>query len=77
MRNNTPHSRALLKPKRAAEIIDSSVRKVYYLAEAGELEMVRDGRAAFVVAESLDAYVARLRAKAAAARSERHEQVTA
>ena len=44
-------TKKLYKPKRAAAIIDSSVRQVYYLEERGEIEMVRDGRAAFVVAE--------------------------
>jgi len=63
----------LLKPKRAADEIGRSIRYIYYLEERGEIEMVRDGRAASVVAESLDAYVERLRAKAAAARSNAKE----
>jgi hypothetical protein len=54
----------LLKPKQAADEIGRSVRYIYYLEERGELEMVRDGRAASVVAESLDAYVERLRKRA-------------
>lgn len=64
-----PVVRKLLKLKRAAQIIDRSIRYIYCLEERGEIEIVRDGRAAYVVADSLDAYVARLRAKAAAARA--------
>jgi hypothetical protein len=59
----------LLKPKRAAQIIDRSIRYIYCLEQRGEIEMVRDGRAAYVVADSLDAYVARPRVKATAARA--------
>ena len=63
-------ARKLLKPKRAAGMIDRSIRYIYYLEERGEIEIVRDGRAAYVVAESLDAYIDRLRAKAAAKEKE-------
>jgi hypothetical protein len=63
-------ARKLLKPKTAAEIIDRSLRYVYYLGERGEIEIVHDGRAASVVAESLDAYIVRLREKAAAAKEQ-------
>jgi hypothetical protein len=70
--------RKLYKPKRAAAILDCSLRYVYYLEERGDLEFVRDGRSAFVVADSLDAYVARLRAEAAAARAkDKHEHAPA
>lgn len=38
--------------------------KVYELIEAGEIETVRIGRRRLVVAESIDAYVERLRTAA-------------
>ena len=59
-------ARKLLKPKRAAEMIDRSLRYIYYLEQRGEIEIVRDGRAAYVVAESLTGYIDRLRKAAAA-----------
>jgi len=62
--------RKLLKPRRAAEALDCSVRYVYGLGDRGELEFVHEGRSTFVVAESLDKYVERLREKAAAVRTE-------
>ena len=58
--------RLLVKPKRASQALDCSLRYLYYLEERGEVEFVRDGRAVFVVVDSLIAYVARLREKAAA-----------
>ena len=61
--------RWLLKAKRVATMLDCSLRHVYDLADRGELEFVRDGRAAYVVAESLDADVSKLRQRAAAARA--------
>lgn len=69
-RGGPPPMRKLIKPKRAAAIIDRSLRYIYYLEERGEIEFVRDGKAASVVAESLDRYIERLRERAARKREE-------
>ena len=58
-----------LKPKRTAAILVCSLRHVYDLGERGELEFIHDGRAAFIVADSVDGHIARMRQKAAAART--------
>ena len=67
----------LHKKAQTARRLNISLRQVTVLADRGELELVRDGHAAFVLVASEDAYVERLRAKV---RREEHllaEQVTA
>lgn len=67
--------RLLYKPKKAAAKLDTSVRTIYGLAGRGELELVHEGRGSFITAISIDAYIARLRDKAAARWRERNASV--
>lgn len=74
MRTRELEVRKLIKVKRAAVILDCSIRHVYNLEERGELEFVRDNRSVWVVADSVDRRVDRLRAKAAAAKAGKNKE---
>jgi hypothetical protein len=59
----------LLDKRQAARLLgDITVREVENRVSDGDLEQVKLGRRALIVAESLDRYVARLRREAAARR---------
>jgi len=55
----------LLAPERAAERLDIGRTKVFELIATGELESVRIGRARRIPLAALEAYVDRLRTRAA------------
>jgi excisionase family DNA binding protein len=57
----------LYRPKEAALVLGISRDKLYDLIRAGRITSVKDGRARFVTADALAAYVVRLEAEAAEA----------
>jgi len=57
----------LYRPKEAASVLGISRDKLYDLIRAGRLNSVKDGRARFITADALAAYVVRLEAEAAEA----------
>jgi excisionase family DNA binding protein len=57
----------LYRPKEAASILGISRDKLYDLIRAGRISSVKDGRARFVTADALAAYVSQLEAEAAEA----------
>jgi excisionase family DNA binding protein len=57
----------LYRPKEAAAVLDISRDKLYDLIRAGRIASVKDGRARFITADALSAYVALLEAEAAEA----------
>lgn len=54
----------LYRPKEAAAVLDISRDKLYDLMRAGRITSVKDGRARFITAEALNAYVGLLEAEA-------------
>jgi hypothetical protein len=61
-------------PRARAELGNIWQHEMWELFGEGELETVSIGRRRFVVVESLDAYIARLRARAAERREGRPQQ---
>jgi excisionase family DNA binding protein len=57
----------LYRPKEAAAVLGMSRDKLYDLIRAGRIASVKDGRARFITANALTAYVAQLEAEAAEA----------
>lgn len=57
----------LYRPKEAATVLGISRDKLYDLIRAGRINSVKDGRARFITADALAAYVVRLEAEAAEA----------
>lgn len=57
----------LYRPKEAASVLGISRDKLYDLMRAGRINSVKDGRARFITAGALAAYVDRLEAEAAEA----------
>jgi len=57
----------LYRPKQAAKVLDISRDKLYDLIRAGRITSVKDGRARFITADALAAYVSQLEAEAAEA----------
>jgi excisionase family DNA binding protein len=57
----------LYRPKEAAGVLGISRDKLYDLMRAGRINSVKDGRARFITANALAAYVAQLEAEAAEA----------
>ena len=57
----------LYRPKEAASMLGISRDKLYDLMRAGRINSVKDGRARFITASALAAYVARLENEAAEA----------
>ena len=57
----------LYRPKEAAIVLGVSRDKLYDLIRAGRITSVKDGRARFITADALIAYVAQLKAEAAEA----------
>jgi excisionase family DNA binding protein len=57
----------LYRPKEAAEVLSISRDKLYDLIRAGRIDSVKDGRARFITADALTAYVSQLEAEAAEA----------
>jgi excisionase family DNA binding protein len=57
----------LYRPKEAASVLGISRDKLYDLMRAGRINSVKDGRARFITADALAAYVSRLEAEAAEA----------
>ena len=57
----------LYRPKEAASVLGISRDKLYDLIRAGRISSVKDGRARFVTADALTAYVSQLEAEAAKA----------
>lgn len=54
----------LYRPKEAANVLGISRDKLYDLMRAGRIDSVKDGRARFITADALTAYVVRLEAEA-------------
>jgi excisionase family DNA binding protein len=54
----------LYRPKQAAKVLDISRDKLYDLIRAGRITSVKDGRARFITADALAAYVSQLEAEA-------------
>lgn len=54
----------LYRPKEAASVLGISRDKLYDLIRAGRISSVKDGRARFVTADALTAYVTQLEAEA-------------
>jgi len=59
--------RLLYRPKEAARVLGISRDKLYDLMRAGRINSIKDGRARFITADALAAYVARLETEAAEA----------
>jgi excisionase family DNA binding protein len=57
----------LYRPKEAAIVLGVSRDKLYDLIRAGRITSVKDGRARFITADALTAYVSQLEAEAAEA----------
>lgn len=57
----------LYRPKEAATVLGISRDKLYDLMRAGRIASVKDGRARFITAAALAAYVVQLEAEAAEA----------
>jgi excisionase family DNA binding protein len=57
----------LYRPKQAAQVLAISRDKLYDLIRAGRITSVKDGRARFITADALAAYVGQLEAEAAEA----------
>jgi excisionase family DNA binding protein len=57
----------LYRPKEAATVLGISRDKLYDLMRAGRIASVKDGRARFITADALTAYVCQLEAEAAEA----------
>jgi excisionase family DNA binding protein len=57
----------LYRPKEAASVLGVSRDKLYDLIRAGRITSVKDGRARFITADALTAYVSQLEAEAAEA----------
>jgi excisionase family DNA binding protein len=57
----------LYRPKEAATVLGISRDKLYDLIRAGRITSVKDGRARFITADALVAYVGQLEAEAAEA----------
>jgi len=55
----------LYRPKEAAGVLGISRDKLYDLIRAGRITRVKDGRARFITADALAAYVVRLESEAA------------
>lgn len=49
----------VVKPKRAARMLDVGLTRLYELMSAGELESYRDGASRKITVASIQAYVAR------------------
>jgi excisionase family DNA binding protein len=54
----------LYRPKEAASVLGVSRDKLYDLIRAGRITSVKDGRARFITADALTAYVSQLEAEA-------------
>lgn len=54
----------LYRPKEAAKVLNISRDKLYDLMRSGRLNSVKDGRARFITADALTAYVRLLEAEA-------------
>ncbi len=54
----------LYRPKEAAGVLGISRDKLYDLIRAGRIASVKDGRARFITADALTAYVGQLEAEA-------------
>ena len=54
----------LYRPKEAANVLSISRDKLYDLIRAGRIESLKDGRARFITADALAAYVRQLKAEA-------------
>jgi excisionase family DNA binding protein len=54
----------LYRPKEAASVLGISRDKLYDLIRAGRITSVKDGRARFITADALTAYVIRLETEA-------------
>lgn len=57
----------LYRPKQAAHVLGISRDKLYDLIRAGRITSVKDGRARFITADALTAYVDQLETEAAQA----------
>lgn len=57
----------LYRPKEAAKALGMSRDKLYDLIRAGRITSVKDGRARFITADALAAYVRQLEAEASEA----------
>ena len=57
----------LYRPKEAAKVLNMSRDKLYDLIRAGRITSVKDGRARFITADAMIAYVRQLEAEAAEA----------
>jgi excisionase family DNA binding protein len=57
----------LYRPKEAAKALGMSRDKLYDLIRAGRIPSVKDGRARFITADALTAYVRQLEAEASEA----------
>ena len=57
----------LYRPKEAASVLGISRDKLYDLMRSGRINSIKDGRARFITADALTAYVVMLKAEAAEA----------